>query len=95
MRQRARFAAQSALDSSPMGEPAQIPSQVEEPPTHDPHAIARSYRYHRARRTARIERRRARRWARLRFWLVLGCLLLAVAVIGVLILQQIQNIFGI
>jgi hypothetical protein len=82
-----------------VGEPApiptQIPTQLDEPPVHDPNAIARSYRYHRARRAARIERRRERRWARLRFWLVLGCLLLAAAVIGVLILQQIQNIFGI
>ena len=78
-----------------MGEPAPIPTHLEEPPVHDPHAIARSYRYYRARRAARVERRRERRWARLRFWLVLGCLLLAVAVIGVLILQQVQNIFGI
>jgi hypothetical protein len=30
-----------------------------------------------------------------RFWLMLGGLLLAVAVIGVLILQQVQNVFGI
>jgi hypothetical protein len=78
-----------------MGEPAPFPPQLDEPPAHDPHAVARAYRYHRARRAARIERRRERRWARLRFWLVLGCLLLAVAVIGVLILQQVQNIFGI
>jgi hypothetical protein len=78
-----------------MGEPAPIPTQLEEPPMHDPNGIARTYHYHRARRAARIERRRERRWARLRFWLVLGCLLLAVAVIGVLILQQVQNVFGI
>jgi type VI protein secretion system component VasF len=78
-----------------MGEPAPIATQPEEAPTHDPHAIAQAYSYHRARRAARIERRRQRRWARLRFWIVLACLLLAVAVIGVLILQQVQNIFGI
>ena len=78
-----------------MGEPARISTQLETPPVHDPHAIARAYRYHRAKRAARIERRREQRFARLRFWLVLVCLLLAVAVIGVLILQQVQNIFGI
>jgi hypothetical protein len=78
-----------------MGEPAPIPTQLDEPPVHDPRSVARAYQYHRARRAARIERRRERRWARLRFWIVLAGLLLVVAVIGVLILQQVQNIFGI
>jgi hypothetical protein len=78
-----------------MGEPAPIPTQADEPPVPDPRSAAQAYRYHRARRAARIQLRRDRRWARLRFWLGLVCLLLAVAVIGVLILQQVQNIFGI
>ncbi len=78
-----------------MGEPARIPTDVEAPPVHDPNAIERTYRYHRARRAARVERRREQRWARLRFWLGLGLLLLAAMVIVVAILQQIQNIFGI
>jgi Flp pilus assembly protein TadB len=78
-----------------VGEPAPIPSQLEEPPRDDPHSRRRAYHYHRARRAARIEQQRARRWARLRFWFMLGCLTLAAAVIVVLILQQIQNIFGI
>ncbi len=78
-----------------MGEPAPIPTQLDEPPKHDPRSVSRAYHYHRARRAARIEQRRARKWARLRFWFVLGCLLLAVAVIVMLILQQVQNIFGI
>ena len=78
-----------------MSEPAPIPTQLDEPPKHDPHSVSRAYRYHRARRAARIEQRRARKWARLRFWFVLGCLLLAVIVIVMLILQQVQNIFGI
>jgi len=43
----------------------------------------------------RIERRRERRWARLRFLFMLGCLLLAAAVMVVLILQQVQHSFGI
>ena len=65
-----------------------------DPPT-DPSVIELRYRYHRARRHARVERRREKRWARLRFWFVLGCLLLLALVIVVLILQQVQNIFGI
>ncbi len=78
-----------------MGEPAPIPTQLDEPPLPDPGSVEQAYHYHRARRAARIRHRRERKWARLRFWLVLVCLLLAVAVIGVLIMQQIQNIFGI
>ncbi|HST26490.1 MAG TPA: hypothetical protein VLJ76_10890 [Gaiellaceae bacterium] len=78
-----------------MGEPAPIPTDLDEPPLHDPHSIARSLQYHRARRAARVHRRRERRWARMRFWFMLGCLVLAAGVIAVLILQQVQNIFGI
>lgn len=78
-----------------MGEPAPIPSQLDEPPLHDPVSARRAYHYHRAKRAARIERRRERRWARIRFWFMFGCLLVAIAVIGVLILQQVQNVFGI
>jgi hypothetical protein len=78
-----------------MGEPARTPTDVDTPPVHDPHAIARAYHHHRARRAARVERRRELRWARVRFWFVLGCLLIAALVIVVLMLQQVQNIFGI
>jgi hypothetical protein len=78
-----------------VAEPAPIPTDLEEPPRHDPTSAQRTYHYHRAKRAARIERRREQRWARVRFWFMLGCLLVAVAVIGVLILQQVQNVFGI
>jgi hypothetical protein len=78
-----------------VGEPAPLPTELEEPPLHDPTSARRAYHYHRARRAARIDRRRERRWARIRFWFMLGCLLMAIAVIGVLILQQVQNVFGI
>jgi hypothetical protein len=78
-----------------VAEPAPIPTELDEPPTHDPVAARRAYHYHRAKRAARIERRRERRWARIRFCFMLGCLLVAIAVIGVLILQQVQNVFGI
>jgi Tfp pilus assembly protein PilN len=78
-----------------VGEPSPIQPELDEPPRHDPHSALRTYRYHRARRAARVEQRRARKWARFRFWFMLGCLVLAAAVIIVLILQQVQNIFGI
>lgn len=80
---------------SAVGEPAPTPTPLDEPPRHDPRSVARAYRYHRARRAVRIERRRERRWARLRFLFMLGCLLLAAAVMVVLILQQVQHSFGI
>jgi len=78
-----------------MGEPAPIPTPLDEPPLHDPGSVRQAYHYHRARRAARIHRRRERRWARVRFWAMAGGLLLVVAVIAVLILQQVQNVFGI
>src|SRR5437879_1862146 len=68
-----------------MGEPARISTQLETPPVHDPHAIARAYRYHRAKRAARIERRREQRFARLRFWLVF---VVGIAVICVAVLRR-------
>ena len=60
----------------------------------DPTAIERNYRLHRARRRARIEHRAEKRRAHLRFYVVLGLLLLAVAVIGATIWHQIQQLFG-
>ncbi len=78
-----------------MGEPAPIPTPLDEPPLHDPHSVRKAYRYHRARRAARVHRRRERRLAHVRFWFMLGCLLLVIAVIGVLVLQQVQKVFGI
>jgi hypothetical protein len=60
----------------------------------DPHAIDRAYHLHRARRRARSERRVESRRANLRFYVVLGVLLIAVAVIGATIWHQIQQLFG-
>jgi hypothetical protein len=57
-------------------------------------AIEREYRRQRARRHARIEHRRATRLARLRFWGVIGALLLACLVLAVTIWIEIQRLFG-
>lgn len=77
-----------------MAQPARGPTGLDEPPIFDPAAIARAYRFHRARRHARIERRRATRYARLRFWLVLGGLLLACLVLVVAVWLEIERLFG-
>jgi len=64
-------------------------------PPLDPHAIERAYRLHRARRRARVERRREKRRAGLRFWLVVLVLIAASVTLGVLIVQEVQRLFGV
>jgi len=61
----------------------------------DPVAVERAYRLHRARRRARVERRREKRRAGLRFWLVLLVLVAASIAILVVIAQEVQRLFGI
>ena len=77
-----------------MAQPARKPPTVEEPPAYDPLAIEQAYRRHRARRYARVERRRANRRARFRFWAVLGGLFLGSLVIAVTIWIEVQRLFG-
>jgi hypothetical protein len=69
-------------------------AELDEPPAFDRVAIDRAYRYHRARRLARIQQRRESRFARLRFWSVVCGLLLICLVIGVTIWDQVQRLFG-
>ena len=78
-----------------MVQPAQRPLERPEEPPLDPHAVDRAYHLHRAKRRARIEHRRATRYAHMRFWAFLGLLLLAVAVIGVTVWSEIAKLFGI
>jgi hypothetical protein len=77
-----------------MAQPARKRRTVEEPPAYDPDAIEHAYRLHRARRQARMERRRANRRARLRFWAVLGGLFLGSLVLAVTIWIEVQRLFG-
>lgn len=73
-------------------------ADLEEPPEAPPldsHAVELAYRRHRARRRARVEYRRARRLAGVRFWLGLLCLVVAAAALGVVIVQEIQRLFGV
>jgi hypothetical protein len=77
-----------------MAQPARRPRAVEEQPLADPWEIERAYRLHRARRHARLERRREAQLARVRFWLVLFALVIAIAVVGVTVWREIQRLFG-
>jgi hypothetical protein len=76
---------------APYAERSRVPT---EPPPLDPTAVDRAYRYHRAKRHARVEHRRERRRAGLRFWAVGGMLLLACLVLGVTIWDEITRLFG-
>jgi hypothetical protein len=78
-----------------MAEPArQLPPAPEEPPI-DPDAIDRAYHLHRAKRRARIEHKRTRRLARLRFWLVVVGLVAAVVLLALTVWREVQDLFGI
>jgi hypothetical protein len=74
-----------------------LPEQhlVEEEPPLDPDAIPRSYLHHRARRAAKAKRHRAKRWAGIRFWLVLALVVVLTAVIAARTLGEIERVFGI
>jgi len=68
---------------------------LEDEPPLDPDAISRSYRHHRARRAARAKRHREKRWAGVRFWLVLVLVVVVTAVIAARTLGEIERVFGI
>ena len=65
------------------------------PPADPRSAIARSYRFERARRTLRLEHREESRRADRRFWLAIAVLLAVVAAIAGAIIDQLQQLFGI
>jgi len=67
----------------------------EDLPAIDPSAVERAYRLHRARRHARVQHRRERRLAAVRFWLFLLALVVAAAALAVVIVQEVQRLFGI
>jgi hypothetical protein len=71
------------------------PQPLEEDPPTDPNAIGEAYRFHRARRRARVRHRQERRKAGLRYYVVLLMLLLGTLVIAVTIWSQVRKVFGI
>jgi len=66
----------------------------EDSPPLDPEAVSRAYRFHRARRRAREQRHRERRWAGLRFWIVLVLALAAAVFLATRTLGEIERVFG-
>jgi hypothetical protein len=70
-------------------------AEIEEAPPLDPLAIEHAYRLHRARRRARIEHQREKRRAGLRFWLAVLVLIASSIAVAVLIVDEIQRLFGV
>ena len=71
---------------------APAPSEDEIPV--DPTAIELRYRYHRARRQARVRAQQEGTLARYRFYIVMGVLLTLAIVFVVVTWQEIQRLFG-
>ncbi len=66
---------------------------AEEPPV-DPEAIDRAYHYHRARRNARLRRKREKAHARLRFFVAFAVLAGLALFLLLTIWHEIQKVFG-
>jgi anti-sigma-K factor RskA len=71
-----------------------LPSALEDEPPLDPEAVPRAYRRHRARRAAKAKRHRDKRWASVRFWLVLGVVVAVAVVLATRTLGEIERVFG-
>jgi cell division septal protein FtsQ len=77
-----------------MAEPARRQTAAEEAPHYDPRSIERTLLEQRARREARLARKRARRHARIRFFVVILALLGGAIALGTIVWQEIQKLFG-
>jgi hypothetical protein len=73
---------------------APSPRREEDPPL-DPGAVERAYRLHRSRRAARAKRHRERRWASVRFWVLLAVAVAVAVVLAARTLGEIERVFGI
>jgi hypothetical protein len=76
-----------------VAQPARRVVVPEEPPV-DPEAIDRAYRYHRARRNAKLRRKRESSRARLRFVLTVSVLAALAIAIMLTLWHEVQNVFG-
>jgi len=66
----------------------------EEDPTVDPSVIELRYRYHRARRHAKVRAKEESRLARYRFYIAMTVLLAIAIAFVVLAFREIQRLFG-
>jgi hypothetical protein len=82
------------VDFVPVAQPARRTVRKPGVPVYDPGAVQRRYAAHRARREARVQRVRARRWARFRFVTVLLVLLALAAFLAVALWREIERLFG-
>ena len=77
-----------------MAQPARrVLAPPEEPPL-DPGAVDRAYHYHRARRNARLRRKREKANARLRFLLTFLLLVGLAIFLMITIWHEVQRVFG-
>lgn len=77
-----------------MAQPARRTVAPPEDPPVDPGAIDRAYRYHRARRNARIRRKREKSKARLRFMLTFVVLAGLAVFLLLTTWSEVQKVFG-
>ena len=73
--------------------PSTTPGRDDDPPL-DPEAISRNYRLHRARRAAKQKKHREKRWAGVRFWLVLVIVVVVTGMLAARTLGEIERVFG-
>jgi hypothetical protein len=71
-----------------------LPSALEDEPPLDPDAVPRAYRRHRAHRAAKAKRHREKRWAGVRFWLILALVFVVAIVLATRTLGEIERVFG-
>jgi hypothetical protein len=76
-----------------MAQPARRIAVPEDPPV-DPEAIDRAYHYHRARRNAKLRRKRESARARLRFGIALVVLGGLAIFLMLTIWHEVQSVFG-
>jgi hypothetical protein len=83
-----------AIYAPSVATPVPDPEQAPDDPVVDPAAIELRYRYHRARRHARVRARQESRLARYRFYIVMTFLTALAAAFVVVSWHEIQRLFG-
>ena len=76
-----------------MAQPARRIADPEDPPV-DPEAVDRAYHYHRARRNAKLRRKREQSHANLRFMVVLAILFAIGIALVLTIWHEVQKVVG-